>query len=100
MLFRPPVKGMTMVFVPTRGDNTLRFGPDIPNTPFQPGVVPAAWYTDPERFDLERKYVLNPNWRDIANISKSWARHERLFCRWPKRQQRLPVVPRVLFWQP
>ena len=54
---------MIMVFVPTRGDNTLRFGPDIPNTPFTPGVVPASWYTDPERFDLERKYVLNPNWQ-------------------------------------
>jgi phenylpropionate dioxygenase-like ring-hydroxylating dioxygenase large terminal subunit len=52
-----------MVFVPTRGDHTLRFGTDIPNTPFEPGTVPASWYTDPERFDLERKYVLNPSWQ-------------------------------------
>ncbi len=55
---------MTVPFVPpTRGDGPVRFAPDIPNTPGTSETVPSSWYTDPERFELERKYVLNPSWQ-------------------------------------
>ena len=55
---------MTTPFVPpTRGDGPLRFAPEIPNTPGTSETVPSSWYTDPERFELERKYVLNPSWQ-------------------------------------
>ena len=54
---------MTTFVPPTRGDGPLRFAEDIPNTPGQSETIPSSWYTDPARFELERKYVLNPSWQ-------------------------------------
>lgn len=57
---------MTIFTPPTRGDGPLRFAPEIPNTPGKSEIIPAHWYTDPERFELERKYVLNNNWQILC----------------------------------
>ena len=57
---------MTIFTPPTRGDAPIRFAPEIPNTPGKSEVIPANWYTDPERFELERKYVLNNNWQILC----------------------------------
>ena len=48
-----------MVHVPTRGDAPVRFGPDVPMVPeIGPGIVDAAVYTDPERYERERAAVM------------------------------------------
>ncbi len=57
----------TTPFVPpTRGDGPLRFSAEIPNTPGKSETIPSSWYTDPARFDLERKYVMNPSWQILC----------------------------------
>jgi phenylpropionate dioxygenase-like ring-hydroxylating dioxygenase large terminal subunit len=56
-----------VVHVPTRGDAPVRFGPDVQMVPdIGPGVVDAAVYTDPQRFERERQAVLNANWQIIC----------------------------------
>jgi choline monooxygenase len=56
-----------MVFVPTRGDLPARFGDDIPKIPdIGPSTLDSRVYTDPERFELERKYILNPSWQILC----------------------------------
>ncbi len=54
---------MTTFVPPTRGDNPVRFSAEIPNTPGRSEVLDARVYTDPDRFELERRYVLNPSWQ-------------------------------------
>ena len=51
---------------PTRGDAPLRWSPDIPVTEGKSETVDARVYTDPERFELERKYILNPSWQILC----------------------------------
>ena len=52
-----------MVHVPTRGDNPVRLGPTVPNTPeYGPSKMSRLPYTDPVQFELERERVLNKTW--------------------------------------
>jgi phenylpropionate dioxygenase-like ring-hydroxylating dioxygenase large terminal subunit len=52
-----------MVHVPTRGDNPVRLGPTVPNTPgYGPSKMRREPYTDPMQFELERERVLNTTW--------------------------------------
>ena len=52
-----------MVHVPTRGDNPVRLGPTVPNTPeYGPSKMSRTPYTDPVQFELERERVLNKTW--------------------------------------
>ena len=56
-----------MVHVPSRGSGPLRFGPDVPMIPdIGPGIVDAAVYTDPERYERERTTVLRRSWQVIC----------------------------------
>jgi phenylpropionate dioxygenase-like ring-hydroxylating dioxygenase large terminal subunit len=52
-----------MVHVPTRGENPVRLGPLVPNTPgYGPTKMSRAPYADPVQFELEREKVLNKTW--------------------------------------
>ena len=68
-----------MVHVPTRGDAPVRFGPGVPMVPdIGPGIVDAAVYTDPERYERERATVLRTSWQVIcrsAEIAESGGLH-------------------------
>ena len=60
-----------MVHVPTRGDAPVRFGPGVPMVPdIGPGIVPAAVYTDPERYERERATVLRTSWQVICRSAE------------------------------
>jgi phenylpropionate dioxygenase-like ring-hydroxylating dioxygenase large terminal subunit len=60
-----------MVFVPTRGDQPVRFSPEVPRIPdIGPSVLDASVYTDPARFELERRYILNRSWQIIGRSSQ------------------------------
>ena len=60
-----------MVHVPTRGDAPVRFGPGVPMVPdIGPGIVPAAVYTDPERYERERATVLRNSWQIICRSAE------------------------------
>jgi phenylpropionate dioxygenase-like ring-hydroxylating dioxygenase large terminal subunit len=60
-----------MVHVPTRGDAPVRFGPGVPMVPdIGPGIVPAAVYTDPERYERERATVLRNSWQVICRSAE------------------------------
>jgi phenylpropionate dioxygenase-like ring-hydroxylating dioxygenase large terminal subunit len=60
-----------MVHMPTRGNGPLRFGPSVPLVPdVGPGVVPAAVYTDCERYARERELVLARNWQIMCRSSE------------------------------
>ena len=56
-----------MVHLPTRGAAPERFGPAVQAVPdIGPGLVDAAVYTDPDRFQRERTAVLARNWQIIC----------------------------------
>ncbi len=60
-----------MVYVPTRGDSPLRFGPDVPLIPdIGPSNLDVSVYLDPARFELERQKVLNTSWQIICRSSE------------------------------
>jgi len=60
-----------MVHVPTRGDAPVRFGPGVPMVPdIGPGIVDAAVYTDPERYERERATVLRNSWQVICRSAE------------------------------
>ncbi len=52
-----------MVFAATRGDVPVRLGPGVPLMPdYGPSLMGRGPYTDPARFELERRKVLNAHW--------------------------------------
>ena len=56
-----------MVYVPHRGDNPVRIGPGVPLIPdIGPSTLDSSVYTDPERYELERRKVLNRSWQIIC----------------------------------
>jgi phenylpropionate dioxygenase-like ring-hydroxylating dioxygenase large terminal subunit len=60
-----------MVYTPTRGSGPLRFGPDVPMIPdIGTGVIEAEVYTDPQRFEAERRRVLSKSWQVICRSSE------------------------------
>jgi phenylpropionate dioxygenase-like ring-hydroxylating dioxygenase large terminal subunit len=73
-----------MVYTPTRGNGPLRFGAGVPMIPdIGTGIVAADVYTDPRRFEAERRTVLSKSWQvvcrsaEIANPGEfvTWAGH-------------------------
>ena len=51
------------VFVATRGDGPIRLGPTVPQLEaHEPTTVSADVYTDPARYELERRHVLGARW--------------------------------------
>jgi len=60
-----------MVHVPTRGDGPQRFGPGVQAVPdVGYGTVDAAVYTDPERYERERRTVLRNSWQIVCRSSE------------------------------
>ena len=60
-----------MVFVPHRGDLPARIGPGVPLIPdIGPAELDASVYTDPARFELERRKVLNKSWQIVCRSSE------------------------------
>ena len=56
-----------MVYVPHRGDLPVRIGPGVPLIPeIGPSELDSSVYTDPARFELERRKVLNRSWQIIC----------------------------------
>ncbi len=56
-----------MVFVPHRGDLPARIGPGVPLIPdIGPAELDSSVYTDPARFEQERRKVLNRSWQIIG----------------------------------
>ena len=56
-----------MVFVPHRGDLPARFGAGVPLIPdIGPAELDSSVYTDPARFEQERRKVLNRSWQIIC----------------------------------
>src|SRR4051812_44076346 len=56
-----------MVLVPHRGDLPARIGPGVPLIPdIGPAELDASVYTDPARFELERRKVLNKSWQIVC----------------------------------
>jgi len=56
-----------MVYVPHRGDLPARIGPGVPLIPdIGPAELDSAVYTDPARFERERRKVLNRSWQIIC----------------------------------
>jgi phenylpropionate dioxygenase-like ring-hydroxylating dioxygenase large terminal subunit len=56
-----------MVFVPTRGDLPIRFGPGAPPPPaVGPSVLDHEVYRDPARYERERTRILNRSWQLIC----------------------------------
>jgi phenylpropionate dioxygenase-like ring-hydroxylating dioxygenase large terminal subunit len=73
-----------MVFTPTRGTGPVRFGPTVPMIPeIGTGILPADVYTDPERFEAERRTVLRNSWQVVCRSAEipnpgdfvTWAGH-------------------------
>jgi phenylpropionate dioxygenase-like ring-hydroxylating dioxygenase large terminal subunit len=60
-----------MVYAPTRGDGPLRFGTGVPMIPdIGTGIVAADVYTDPRRFEAERRTVLSKSWQVICRSAE------------------------------
>jgi len=60
-----------MVYVPHRGDLPARFGPEVPLIPdIGPSELDSRVYTDPARFEAERRKVLNRSWQIICRSSE------------------------------
>src|SRR5580698_1330476 len=60
-----------MVYVPHRGDLPARIGPGVPLIPdIGPSELDSAVYTDPARFEAERRKVLNRSWQIICRSSE------------------------------
>ena len=61
-----------MVFVPTRGELPYRHGAGVPLLPedAEPSELPASVYLDPERYELERRKVLNRTWQIVCRSSE------------------------------
>jgi phenylpropionate dioxygenase-like ring-hydroxylating dioxygenase large terminal subunit len=60
-----------VVHTPTRGGGPARFGPGVPLIPdIGPGILDAAVYADPERYQRERTAVLAPSWQIICRSSQ------------------------------
>ncbi len=56
-----------MVYVPHRGDLPARIGPGVPLIPdIGPAELDSSVYTDPARFEQERRKVLNRSWQIIC----------------------------------
>ncbi len=56
-----------MVYVPHRGDTKARFGPGVPYIPdIGPAELDARVYTDPDRYEQERRKVLAPSWQIVC----------------------------------
>ncbi len=57
-----------MVYVPHRGDLPAKFGPGVPLIPdIGPAELDSSVYTDPARFEQERRKVLNRSWQIICS---------------------------------
>jgi len=60
-----------MVYVPHRGDLPPRFGEGVPLIPdIGPAELDSSVYTDPARFEAERRKVLNRSWQIICRSSE------------------------------
>jgi cytochrome P450 len=60
-----------MVYVPHRGDLPARFGAGVPLIPdIGPAELDSRVYTDPARFEAERRKVLNRSWQIICRSSE------------------------------
>ncbi|HJY94660.1 MAG TPA: Rieske 2Fe-2S domain-containing protein, partial [Streptosporangiaceae bacterium] len=60
-----------MVYVPHRGDLPARFGAGVPLIPdIGPAELDSRIYTDPARFEAERRKVLNRSWQIICRSSE------------------------------
>src|SRR5579862_5804435 len=60
-----------MVYVPHRGDLPARFGDGVPLIPdIGPSELDSRVYTDPARFEAERRKVLNRSWQIICRSSE------------------------------
>ena len=60
-----------MVYVPHRGDLPARFGEGVPLIPdIGPAELDSSVYTDPARFEAERRKVLNRSWQIICRSSE------------------------------
>ena len=60
-----------MVYVPHRGDLPARFGEGVPLIPdIGPAELDSRVYTDPARFEAERRKVLNRSWQIICRSSE------------------------------
>jgi len=56
-----------MVYIPHRGDLPARIGPGVPLIPdIGPAQLDSSVYTDPARFEQERRKVLNRSWQIIC----------------------------------
>jgi len=56
-----------MVYLPHRGDLPARIGPGVPLIPdIGPAQLDSSVYTDPARFEQERRKVLNRSWQIIC----------------------------------
>ena len=60
-----------MVYVPHRGDLPARIGPGVPLIPdIGPAELDSSVYTDPARFEQERRKVLNRSWQIICRSER------------------------------
>ena len=60
-----------MVYVPHRGDLPARIGRGVPLIPdIGPSELDSSVYTDPARFEAERRKVLNRSWQIICRSSE------------------------------
>src|ERR1700721_2586614 len=60
-----------MVYVPHRGELPARIGPGVPLIPdIGPAELDSTVYTDPARFEQERRKVLNRSWQIICRSSE------------------------------
>ena len=60
-----------MVFRPTRGDGPARHGAGVQHVPdIGPSNIPADWYTDPARFELERTLIFRRSWLVVGRVDE------------------------------